>query len=126
MKINLLSKNIDITEAIRDYVEKKVTNLSKVLSQIEESGGEVFVNFEVSKSTKHQSGDIFHSDCLINIDGKEFYSSSDKEDLYESIDDIKENLFREISRSKNKKNTLFYSGSRKIKYMIKGIKNWNK
>jgi putative sigma-54 modulation protein len=127
MKINIKAKNIEITQAISDYVEKKVTNLEKILSQIEENGGEVLVNFEVGKSTNHhKSGDVFHSDCLINIDGREFYSSSDKEDLYQTIDEIKENLFRDISKNKNKKKKLFYNGARKIKEMIKGIRNWKK
>lgn len=127
MIINIKAKNIEVTEAIRDYVEKKVTNLEKVLSQIESSGGEILVNFEVGKSTNHhKSGDVFHSDCLININGKKFYASSDKEDLYQTIDDIKENLFIEISKSKDKQNRLFYRGARKVKDMIRGIGNWKK
>ena len=127
MKINIKAKNIEITEAIQDYVEKRVTNLEKILSQIESSGGEILVNFEVGKSTNHhKSGDVFHSDCLININGKKFYASSDKEDLYQTIDDIKENLFRDISKNKDKQNKLLYRGALKVKNMIKGIGNWKK
>jgi ribosome-associated translation inhibitor RaiA len=40
MQINLQSKNIELTEAIRDYVLKRVTNLDKLLSGIEAKGGE--------------------------------------------------------------------------------------
>lgn len=125
MKINLQAKNMELTEAIHDYVEKRVTNLGKLLSTFENNGGEIVVNFEVGKSTNHhKSGDVFHSDCLININGKEFYSSSDKEDLYEAIDEIKENLFRDISKNKDKKLSLFHRGARKIKNTIKGLTNW--
>ena len=53
MKINLQGKNFELTDAIRDYVFKKATNLEKLLSTMETGGGEAIINFEVGKSTKH-------------------------------------------------------------------------
>ena len=126
MNINLQGKNMELTEAIKDYVLKRVTNLEKLLSTIETRGGEIMVNFEVGKSTKHhKSGIVFHSDCLININGKKFYSSSDKEDLYQTIDEIKENLFNEIKKSKDRRQTLFKRGAASIKKMMKGLSKRN-
>jgi putative sigma-54 modulation protein len=125
MKINLQSKNLEITEAIRDYVEKRVTNLSKILSQIEKENGEIQVLFDMARVTKHKDGEIFHADCLVNVNGKKFYASSDKEDLYEAIDDIKESLFNEISKNKDKKQTLFKRGAISVKKMMKGISKRN-
>ncbi|KKR62957.1 MAG: hypothetical protein UV43_C0056G0002 [Parcubacteria group bacterium GW2011_GWF2_42_7] len=126
MQINLLGKNMEVTEAIRDYVVKRVTNLGKLLSRIEEGKGKVMVNFEVGKSTNHhKSGDIFHADCLIKIDGKEFYGSADKEDLYEAVDAVKDSLYNEINKNKDRKKALFKRGALKIKEMIKGISRKN-
>lgn len=126
MQINLQGKNIELTEAIKDYVLKRVTNLEKLLSNIEKRGGEVQVSFDVGKSTKHhKGGSVFHADCLINIDGKEFYGSADEEDLYASIDAVKENLFREISKNKDRRQTLFNRGARSIKKMLKGLSKRN-
>src|SRR3989338_10410561 len=118
MKINLKSTNIELTPAIHDYVIKRVTNLEKLLSNIEEEGGEVNVNFEVAKSTNHhKSGDVFHTDCLINIKGEEFYSSADEEDLYAAIDAVKDSLYHEINKNKGRRQTLMYRGARSIKKM---------
>lgn len=115
-----------MTEAIRDYVLKRVTNLEKLLSTIETRGGEVMINFEVGKSTKHhKSGVVFHADCLININGREFYSSSDKEDLYQAIDEIKESLFNEIKKNKDRRQTLFKRGAASVKKMMKGLSKRN-
>ena len=126
MKINLQGKNMELTEAIKDYVLKRVTNLEKLLSTIETRGGEVMVNFEVGKSTKHhKSGVVFHADCLININGKKFYSSSDKEDLYQTIDEIKESLFNEIRKNKDRRQTLFKRGAASVKKMMKGLSKRN-
>ncbi|MEJ0001754.1 MAG: ribosome-associated translation inhibitor RaiA [bacterium] len=127
MKINLYGKNLELTEAIEDYVQKRVTNLDKMLSKIEARGEAVMVNFEVSKSTNHhKAGEVFHADCLIKIDGKEFYASADKEDLYQAIDEVKASLFAEMSRDKGKRLALFHRGARKIKDALKGIRNWKK
>jgi len=122
MKIKLLTKNIEATEAIKDYVTKRVTNLGKLLTKLEKAGGEAIVNFEVSKSTKHHKlGNVFHSDCEVRFNGKKFYASADKGDLYEAIDTVKESLFREISQTKDKKQTLKTRGARSVKKMMKGL-----
>jgi len=127
MNINFQAKNIEITPAIHDYVVKRVTNLDKMLSQIESESEEVQVLFSLSKTTHHhKGGEVFHADCSINIKGKKFYSSVNKQDLYEAIDVVKENLFREISKNKDKKISLFHKGARKIKDIVKGINNWRK
>lgn len=117
---------MEITPAIRDYVLKRVTNLEKLISKIEATGGEVSANFDVGKSTNHhKSGEVFHADCLINIKGDEFYGSADEEDLYAAIDKVKESLFREISKNKDRRQTLFYRGARSIKKMMKGLSKRN-
>jgi len=128
MKINLQAKNMELTAPIHDYVIKRITNLGKLLSKIEEtSGEEVLVHFNVTKTTNHHKmGKIFQADCSILIKGENFHSSSDEEDLFQAIDEVKENLFGEISKNKNKKSALFYRGARKIKDLIKGIRNWRK
>ncbi len=126
MQINLQSKNMELTDAIHDYVVKRVTNLEKLIYRIEEGGGRVMVNFEVSKSTNHHNkGEVFHADCLIKIDGAEFYASSDTEDLYASIDAVKDTLFHDINKSKDRRQTLFHRGARSIKKMMKGLSKRN-
>jgi putative sigma-54 modulation protein len=126
MQINLKGTNIELTPAIKDYVLKRVTNLGKLLSKMEKGEKEIMINFEVGKNTNHhKAGPVFHTDCLININGEEFYASSDKEDLYAAIDDVKDSLFREVSKNKDKKRTLFHRGARSVKKMLKGLSKRN-
>lgn len=126
MQINLQTKGIELTEAIEDYVRKRVTNLEKLLVKIETEGGEALVHFEVGQSTKHhKSGAIFHSDCRVNINGKEFYASADGEDLYAVIDEVKDSLFREINKNKDRKQTLFKRGATSVKKMMKRLTSRN-
>lgn len=117
---------MELTEAIRDHVLKKVTNLEKLLNGIKTEKGEVMVRFEVSKTTNHhKNGDIFQANCEINIDGKDFYSSAEDEDLYSAIDEVKENLFHEIGKNKDRKQTLFKRGAASVKKMLKGLSKRN-
>lgn len=126
MKINFQGKNIEITSAIHEYVVKKITNLGKLLDVIEQNTGEIFVNFIVAKTTNHhKGGEFFRAECKIDTKRGSYFSSADKEDLYEAIDAVKENLFREINKNKDKKNTLFHRGARKIKDITRGLTNWN-
>ncbi|OGI73921.1 ribosomal subunit interface protein [Candidatus Nomurabacteria bacterium RIFCSPHIGHO2_02_FULL_41_18] len=126
MRINLQSKNMELPDTAHDYVVKRITNLEKLLSRIEEEQRKVMVNFEISRSTNHhKSGDVFHADCLINIDGQKFYTSADKNDLYAAVDEVKDNLFQEINKNKDRAQTLFQRGARSIKKMMKGLSKRN-
>jgi ribosome-associated translation inhibitor RaiA len=62
---------------------------------------------------------------LIKIDGKEFYGSADKEDLYEAVDSVKDSLYNEINKNKDRRQTLFKRGAASVKRMIKGISKRN-
>lgn len=126
MQINLQGKNMELTEAIKDYVLKRVTNLERLLSGIEKRKGEILIDFEVGKSTRHhKSGDIFHADCSININGASFYTSADADDLYKAIDEVKQTLFNDIEKNKDRKQTLYKRGATSIKKMMKGISRRN-
>lgn len=126
MQINLQGKNMELTEAIKDYVLKRVTNLEKLLSGLEKEKGEARVSFEVVKTTNHhKAGEIFHASCMINIAGKKFYGESDHEDLYSAIDEVKETLFNDIQKNKDRAQTLFKRGASSIKKMLKGLSDRN-
>ena len=125
MKINIQAKNIELTDSIKEYVEKKITNLEKIIQSMQENT-EPIVDFEVGRSTNHhKSGFIFHANCLINTNGKKFYSSADEEDLFLAIDNVRESLFLKISKEKDKKQTLFKRGALSVKKMMKGLSKRN-
>ena|SRR3972149_5883324 len=126
IKVNLKATNMDLTDPINDYVISRVTNFGKLLKKIQSNGGEVLVYFEVAKTTNHhKKGSVYRSDCSITVDGENFYTSAEEEDLYASIDACKDKIFREIKRGKNKKEVLFRRGARSIKKMFRGLSKRN-
>jgi len=126
MKIKLQGKNMELTEALQDYAEKRVTNLEKLLSTLEANGAEARVSFEVAKTTNHhKGGDVFRAVCRINVQGEDFYADADREDIYQAIDAVKDTLYNEINRKKDRRQTMLHRGARSVKKMMKGLSKRN-
>lgn len=124
MIINIKATNIELTTAIRDYVEKKVQTLSNFTNT---EGDRAECQVEVGKVTKHhQKGDLFRAEINIGVNGKQFYASAEESDLYASIDKVQEEIKAEIKRAKGKKESLFKRGARNFKDALRGIKNLKK
>jgi len=123
MKIQIKATEIALSPAIKDYAEKKVLSLEKFFI----GRGEVFAQIEVGKTTKHhKSGNIFRAEITLRAEGQNYYAVSNKDDLYAAIDEVKDEMAREIISSKSKRETLFRRGGAKIKALIKrlGLKNY--
>jgi putative sigma-54 modulation protein len=121
MNTNIKATNIDLTSAINDYVIKRLSSFKKFVKE-----GEIIAYIEVGKTTNHhKQGDIFRAEFNIEISGNKFYSFSEKEDLYSAIDEAKEEIFRQITNNKDKRQTLFKRGAKSVKKMLKGISDRN-
>lgn len=124
INVDLKATNVKLTDELYGYVVTKVTNLGKLLKKIQEKGADIRVHFEVAKTTRHhQSGErLFRADCTVSIAGmSEFYGSAEEQDIFAAIDIVKDRLFREIRRSKNRKRALWKRGALQFKNMLKGI-----
>jgi ribosomal subunit interface protein len=123
MIINLKATGMDLTDAIRDYVESKTSNLEKLLSKVE---ADVLVEFEVAKTTNHHnnSEDLFRAECRVTFSGKDFYVAKEEGDLYAAIDLVTDSVFRDVRQDRDKNRNLFIRNARKIKKRIKGFKPW--
>jgi putative sigma-54 modulation protein len=118
MQISIKATNIDLTPALRDYTEKRLNNLSKF------TGGEPTLSVEIGKTTAHhKQGDVFLAEVsLVTPLGKQYFASSSRSDLYEAIDDVRNEMMRELTSDKKKRDSLFRRGARKIKGMLRGFK----
>ncbi len=119
MNISIKSKNIELTPALKDYTEKRISGITKF------TGEETTAVIEIGKnSNHHKQGDVFSAEINISTSlGKQFRAVSEKPDLYEAIDDVRNEIVREISSAKGKKDALWKRGARKIKNMMKGFRN---
>lgn len=117
VKLNIKATNTDLTDDVRSYIERRVTKLGKLLK---EHSGEVFVYFEIAKTTDHhENGLIYRADANVDIGGKIFYADAVKEDFRTAIDSVKTKLFREISEHFGKKSSLMRRGAAQFKKMLR-------
>jgi putative sigma-54 modulation protein len=78
------------------------------------------VEVEIGRTTKHhQAGDIFRAEINLSINGKLFRVESEQESLYAAIDEVRDDLEREIKKFKEKRETIFIRGARSIKKKLK-------
>lgn len=121
MNINIKATNMDLTDAIKDYVNKRVSSLNKFSGRSEITG-----YVEVGKTTNHhKQGDVFKAEFDLNINSKKFFAMSEAGDLYAAIDEAKEQIANNVTNDKDRRQTLFKRGASSVKKMLKGISKRN-
>lgn len=119
MKKNIKATSMKLTDAIKNYLNKKFSHVEKFLADKEDN---LMCYIELGRtSNKHKSGDVYRAEANIDIGGKVLRAVSEKDDLYSAIDDMEEELNRLVTDFNKKKNTLSRKGGARVKKMIKGI-----
>lgn len=116
--IQIQAKNIEMTDSIHDYIIKKFDGIDKFIH-----GGQIdLCSVEITKnSQKHKKGEIYNAEVTIRTQGKKFYAYSHQTDLYKSIDDVRDEIVRELTTNKGKTLRLFRRGARQVKFIIKEL-----
>ena len=123
MKINIKGTGIDLTPAITDYVNKKISMVERYL----EPGADVVAQVEVGMNTKHhKSGNIFRAEVHIIGAGYDLYAVSEQADLYAAIDLVKDEIIHNVLQEKGKSQTLARRGAQMMKNMMKGFRIFKK
>lgn len=119
LNINTKSTNITLTPAIQEYIDKKLFGLEKFISGFDN----ILVNVEVGKTTRHhKQGDVFKAEIHIKVPGDEFYATVEKDDLYAAIDEVKDELIRNMTSRRKRALKLLRKGGQKIKEFLKGFR----
>jgi len=101
MIITIKATNIELTAAIRNYVEEKISSLDKCLNHFDPES--VLVKVEVGKTTQHhQKGLVFRAEANLTVPRNFFRAEDETTDLYASIDAVHDELKRQIVTLKEK------------------------
>ncbi len=116
MKINITAVGTDLTESLRSYVEKKLTQVGKIVDATDE---EAIAQVDIGKTTKHHvSGTIFKAEIILRAYGKKFTVTAEKEDMYAAIDAVKDEIEEQVTSFRDKKKDMERKGGRELKKMI--------
>ena len=97
MQINITGKGIELTDAIKAYVEEKISGLDKFYDQI--LSAKVVVGVE---NHHHQKGNVFIAECKLDAPGKNLFAIKEEQTLYKAIDKIRDYLELELKKYKLK------------------------
>ncbi|MDP3883140.1 MAG: HPF/RaiA family ribosome-associated protein [Candidatus Staskawiczbacteria bacterium] len=107
MRIDIKTKNLELTEALRNFTEKKFLTLKKfinVLKKEDEIGktlAEVLV--ELEKETKHhRKGDVYVVKCQIHLPGRNLIAKAKLDDLLKAVVATRDEMKMEIEKYKFK------------------------
>jgi putative sigma-54 modulation protein len=117
MNLNIKTTNISLTPAIRDYFEKKLMSLDKLVDFDRDN---VLVQAELGKTSQHHhKGDFFRAEVNLRVSGHNYRAVVEKEDLYAAIDEVKDILTEEVKHGKQKRTSLVRRGAQKVKNMLR-------
>jgi len=120
MKINIRTKDIELNDTLRTFIEEKIGSLKHFIVNIDNSPKKgraaIEVNFEVEKITKHHhKGEIYRAEANFLLNGKPLRSEATSNDLKKAIVIVKDELQRLIRKDRTKNKDLFIRSLRKIK-----------
>ena len=118
MNINISTKNIELTEAIKNYIDRKIGALNKFFPD----ASEVLASVTVGKSTRHhREGEVFMAEVNLTIDGKQYHTDEDAADLYAAIDKVQSELERKITSGKSRRTDLLRKSGRAVKKLLRRL-----
>jgi len=91
MQINLSGHHIEVTSALRDYVNSKLSKIEKHFDHV----GNVHVVLSVEKKIQKAEATVF-------ISGGELFADAKDENMYAAIDALADKLDRQIIKHKEK------------------------
>nr|WP_263324839.1 ribosome-associated translation inhibitor RaiA [Neobacillus sp. Marseille-Q6967] len=99
MNYNVRGENIEVTPAIRDYVEKKISKLERYFTETPEAKVNVNLRFNQDKTSKVE--------VTIPLPNLVLRAEETNVDMYGAIDLISDKLERQIRKHKTKVNRKF-------------------
>lgn len=119
MRVNIRQKNIEVTPALREYIEEKIIRITERFLQEQASTDLPLLDVEVERTGHHRKGDIYHVAVRLCIGRQCFHAKAYGTDARAACDDLEEDLHREIYGRKNRLSAMFRRGARVFKKSIR-------
>ena len=101
MQINLTGHHVDLTEALRGYVDNKFERLARHFDHV--------INAHVILSVEKLAQ---KAEATLHVNGAKVFADSVHEDMYAAIDGLIDKLDRQVLRHKEKKSSHRANGAK--------------
>lgn len=92
MQLNISGHHVEMTDALKDYVEDKLSKLTRHFDNI--TSGQVTLTVEKERQK---------AEAIIHLSGQDIHASSEHDDMYAAIDLLSDKLDRQVVKYKEKK-----------------------
>ena len=100
MQINLKATQLELTKALKDYIQLKVDMLEKYLGDVQVLN----CDFEIEKAVGDQNkGKIFRAELNLEVPRDLLRVDKTEADMYKAIDKVKDHMVLQIKKYKEKK-----------------------
>ena len=107
---------MELHNDLKEYVNEKIGGLKKFIENENMDPSSVVVRVELARTTRHhQHGDIYKAEVNLQLPRKMIRSADESDDIYKSIDKVKDELREMINSYKDEKITRTRRGARIIK-----------
>lgn len=97
MELHISSHGIQVTDYLRDYIEKKIGKLDRYLPDISEA------RVDLSTENTRSAGELQVAQVTLRANGKYIRAEERSHDIFASIDTVLDKLYRQIARYKGKR-----------------------
>jgi ribosomal subunit interface protein len=106
MKIEIKSTLLDVTPALKEYIEIKLKSVERMLSRFEKEG-EVMAFVEIARTTKHHKrGEVYYAELTMSLGkNKPVRIEEYHKDIRAAIDAMKDSLKVHIAKIKGEEET---------------------
>jgi putative sigma-54 modulation protein len=122
MNLNYKIKNEEVDEEIKKYVQEKIGGLIDQYLEKLDKKINIPIEVEIKKETHHRKGNVVYTEVNIKVPGKILRASTYALTVQAGIDEIEDDLKRQIKKYKEKKESKLRKDWLKLKSFLRGEK----
>ena len=101
MVVNIQAQGMEMTDALKEYTQEKAESLKTYFEGIIQIDAHIGL-----LSQGQKSGKIYFCEMVVHVPNKKLVVKKEAEDLYKSIDKVRDHLKVEFEKIKGKMNTV--------------------
>lgn len=117
--VNYKTNNLDVDEFLQALTERKIQTLEKFFKNY----NEVTVDIEFQKEGASNAGKQYRTEVNLSLDGQLYRAEATEESFEQAIDEVRDELDKELRRTSKKQTGLVRRGGRMIKDMLRFGRN---
>lgn len=135
MRLTLRQKDLELTDALREYVARKIVRPTERLLKRAGPEDTVMLDVEVARTTRHHhKGEIYRASATLSLAGRTIRASAEDTEIYAACDALEDELKREIMHLKTSSFSVLKRLGRRAKQIIRinpaawfrrGKRDWN-